>query len=64
MFKHIGVFLLLINTNEIKERRIILHFKNIVLESEKAFQALPDLKRENFEELETLIRKYENCEFD
>ena len=58
-------FALLINANEIKERKIISHFKNIVLEeSEKAFQALPDVKKENFQELETLIKKYNDHEFD
>lgn len=58
-------FSFLVNTNEISNRKIILYYKKIVEdESEQVFNDYPDFKKKDFEELDKLLKKYENCEFD
>jgi len=49
-------FSLLVNTNEINNRKIILYYKKVVQqESEQVFNDYPDIKEEDFEELKKLL---------
>src|SRR6478735_7365996 len=57
-------FSLLVNTKEISNRRIISYYKRVVEEeAEQVFTDYPNIKKEDFEELDKLLKKYKNHEF-